>query len=174
MRVAFLSIALNTGSRSPGELEMTRSTSDVAACCSRASLSSRVRSASFFSNAAAREPRIRSTRVLTFVLVERTLRLRFSLFGPLRDKTTPPTAVAPCCRLRATLPIIGRIARSGPVVVFLERHAADRATLNVTALPWRHGVPGMRWFGIARVLPLAKSIAGGSRARERQPARFEN
>ena len=31
MRVAFSSIALNTGSSSPGELEMTRKTSDVAA-----------------------------------------------------------------------------------------------------------------------------------------------
>ena len=43
MRVAFSSIASNTGSSSPGELEMTRSTSEVAVCCSSASLSSRVR-----------------------------------------------------------------------------------------------------------------------------------
>ena len=42
MRVAFASMVSNTGSRSPGELEMTRSTSEVAACCSSAS-------ASFFS-----------------------------------------------------------------------------------------------------------------------------
>ena len=52
MRVAFASIALKTGSSSPGELEMTFSTSDVAVCCSsdserssvrwRSSLSSRV------------------------------------------------------------------------------------------------------------------------------------
>ena len=34
MRVAFASIALKTGSSSPGELEMTFSTSDVAVCCS--------------------------------------------------------------------------------------------------------------------------------------------
>ena len=34
---------LNTGSSSPGELEMTRSTSEVAVCCSSASESSRVR-----------------------------------------------------------------------------------------------------------------------------------
>ena len=34
MRVAFSSIALNTGARSPGELEMTFSTSEVAVCCS--------------------------------------------------------------------------------------------------------------------------------------------
>ena len=32
----------NTGCRSPGELEITRSTSDVAVCCSRASFRSRV------------------------------------------------------------------------------------------------------------------------------------
>ena len=47
MRVAFSSIAWNTGSSSPGELEMTFSTSAVAVCCSivrsrRSSLSSRV------------------------------------------------------------------------------------------------------------------------------------
>jgi hypothetical protein len=41
MRVAF-----STGSNSPGELEMTRSTSEVAVCCSSAS-------ASFFSNSRA-------------------------------------------------------------------------------------------------------------------------
>jgi hypothetical protein len=33
----------DTGSSSPGEQEMTRSTSEVAVCCSRASASSRVR-----------------------------------------------------------------------------------------------------------------------------------
>ena len=43
MRTAFASIAWKTGSNSPGELEMTPSTSNVAVCCSSASLSSRVR-----------------------------------------------------------------------------------------------------------------------------------
>ena len=38
MRTAFSSIAANTGSRSPGELEITWSTSDVAVCCSNASV----------------------------------------------------------------------------------------------------------------------------------------
>ena len=38
MRVAFSSMAWNTGSSSPGELLMTRSTSEVAVCCSSASL----------------------------------------------------------------------------------------------------------------------------------------
>ena len=45
MRIAFSSMAWNTGSRSPGELEMTCSTSEVAVCCcsnSRDSLSRRV------------------------------------------------------------------------------------------------------------------------------------
>ncbi|MGC1858797.1 MAG: hypothetical protein WA725_18855, partial [Pseudolabrys sp.] len=45
MRKALSSIALNTGSSSPGELEMTVNTSVVAVCCcndSRSSLSSRV------------------------------------------------------------------------------------------------------------------------------------
>src|SRR5262249_41399875 len=39
MRTAFSSIALNTGSSSPGELEMTCSTSEVAVFCSGASVS---------------------------------------------------------------------------------------------------------------------------------------
>ena len=43
IRTAFFSIALNTGSSSPGEREMTCSTSAVAVCCSSAS-------ASFFSS----------------------------------------------------------------------------------------------------------------------------
>ena len=43
MRVAFSSIVWKTGSSSPAEVEMTRSTSEVAVCCSSASLSSRVR-----------------------------------------------------------------------------------------------------------------------------------
>ena len=48
------SMAWNTGSSSPGELEMTRSTSEVAVCCSSAS-------ASFFSRSAS-DSRMRSTR----------------------------------------------------------------------------------------------------------------
>ena len=43
MRVAFSSIAWNTGSSSPGELEMTFSTSEVAVCCSSDSVRSSVR-----------------------------------------------------------------------------------------------------------------------------------
>ena len=43
MRVAFSSMVWNTGSRSPGELEMTLSTSEVAVCCSSDSASSRMR-----------------------------------------------------------------------------------------------------------------------------------
>jgi hypothetical protein len=43
MRTAFSSMAWNTGWRSPGELEMTPSTSEVAVCCSSDSLRSSVR-----------------------------------------------------------------------------------------------------------------------------------
>ena len=42
-RVAFARIVSNTGCSSPGELEMTPSTSEVAVCCSRATASSRAR-----------------------------------------------------------------------------------------------------------------------------------
>ena len=44
MRTAFSSMVANTGCRSPGELLMTWSTSDVAVCCSSASVRSAVRS----------------------------------------------------------------------------------------------------------------------------------
>jgi hypothetical protein len=43
MRTAFASMVENTGSSSPGEPEMTCSTSEVAVCCSKASLRSSVR-----------------------------------------------------------------------------------------------------------------------------------
>jgi len=49
-RVAFASMASNTGCRLPDELEMTLSTSEVAVCCSSASASSRVRASSFCSS----------------------------------------------------------------------------------------------------------------------------
>ena len=50
MRVAFASKTSNTGVRSPGEPEMTFSTSLVAVCCSSASLRSSVRWRSSFSS----------------------------------------------------------------------------------------------------------------------------
>ena len=50
MHVALSSIASNTGSSSPGELEMTFSTSQVAVCCSSNSVRSSVRWRSSFSS----------------------------------------------------------------------------------------------------------------------------
>src|SRR6266702_3494934 len=58
-RVAFASIAWNTGCSSPGELLMTRSTSEAAVCCSSASLRSRVSNATFFFRPATEAPRWR-------------------------------------------------------------------------------------------------------------------
>src|SRR5215469_6122377 len=81
MRVAFSSMAWNTDSRSPGELEMTRSTSEVAASRSDAS-------ASFFSSPDL-DARLRTARALAFVPVELSLRPPVRLFAPLRDKVTP-------------------------------------------------------------------------------------
>src|SRR5262245_49287306 len=94
MRVAFSNIAWKTGSSSPGELEMTFSTCEVAVCCSnapasclRASASSRVRASScFFNSISELGPLL--TRALAFVPVERSLRPRVGLFAPLRDKVT--------------------------------------------------------------------------------------
>ena len=97
MRIAFSSMAWNTGSSSPGELEMTRSTSEVAVCCSSASAScfprfgelAGVRASSFFSRSALGTRASRPTRVLAFVPLERSLRPPVRLFAPLRDKVTP-------------------------------------------------------------------------------------
>src|SRR5262249_38453460 len=80
-----------TGCSSPGEREMTCSTSEVAVCCSsasercpRASASSRVCASSCFFNSISEFPLL--TCALAFVPVERSLRLRVGLFAPLRDK----------------------------------------------------------------------------------------
>jgi hypothetical protein len=62
VRVALANMAWNTGSNSPGELEMTRNTSEVALCCSSAS-------ASLFSRCA-RGSRS-ATPLLAFVPAER-------------------------------------------------------------------------------------------------------
>ena len=64
MRKAFSSMVLNTGSSSPGELEMTRSTSSVAACCSQASLNWRCASASGRSRSVAFPAPSRPSRAL--------------------------------------------------------------------------------------------------------------
>ena len=93
MRTAFASMVSKTGSNSPGELEMTCSTSEVAVCCSSASDSSRVRVSSFFSRSRAcalsfvikvtRALSDGATRVLAFVPVERSLRPRVRSLRPL-------------------------------------------------------------------------------------------
>src|SRR5262249_44252971 len=66
---------------------MTRSTSEVAVCCSSASASSRLYASSCCSSSA-RGSRTRPPRALGFVPVERSLRPRVGLFAPLRDKVT--------------------------------------------------------------------------------------
>src|SRR5215813_8837884 len=94
MRKAFSSMVLNTGCSSPGEREMTLSTSEVAVCCSsaskrcpRASSRSRVRASScFFNSISELGPLL--TCALAFVSAERSLRPRVGLFAPLRDKVT--------------------------------------------------------------------------------------
>src|SRR5215831_19862230 len=94
MRVAFASMASKTGCKSPGEMEITRSTSEVAVCCSsasercpRASASSRVRASScFFNSIIELGPSL--TCALAFVPVERGLRSSLGFFAPLRDKVT--------------------------------------------------------------------------------------
>src|SRR5215467_1642993 len=108
MRVAFASIAWNTGSSSPGELEITPSTSEVAVCrasaserCPRASASSRVRASScFFNSISELGPLL--TRALAFVPVERSLRPRVGLFAPLRDKVTSSARLVDLCWLLQT------------------------------------------------------------------------
>ena len=105
-RVAFSSMAWNTGSSSPGELEMTlqhlggrRLLLQRLGRCFRASARSRLRALSSFSRSLARALRVlisvawdasdAATRVPAFVPVERSLRPPVRLFAPLRDKVTP-------------------------------------------------------------------------------------
>ena len=66
-------MAWKTGSNSPGELEITRSTSEVAVCCSSASASSRVRASSCFFNSISELGSL-LTCALAFVLVEEASR----------------------------------------------------------------------------------------------------
>src|SRR5215831_11298383 len=66
-------MAWNTGSRSPGELLITRSTSDVAVCCSSASDSSRVRCCSASNNRTFPD---RNHRLISERLQQRNLALR--------------------------------------------------------------------------------------------------
>src|SRR6516165_2867131 len=108
MRVAFSSIAWNTGSSSPGELEITCSTSDVAVCCSsasercsRASARSRLQFSSCCSRSAC-GLRIRPTPDLAFVPPERSLRPRAGLFAPLRAKITSSALVDLCWLLQTS------------------------------------------------------------------------
>jgi hypothetical protein len=107
IRTAFSSMALNTGSSSPGELLMTCSTSEVAICCSSASLSffsrSRARALSFFIRAVWGSFD-KATCVLAFVPVERRPVMRVRLFAPLRAKIT--SLAQPLVRLRLAQPRI--------------------------------------------------------------------
>ena len=72
IRVAFESIAWNTGSSSPGEREMTCRTSEVAVCCSSASESWRLRAAFSFA---------RSTTGLSGVEPSRSSDLRLAIWS---------------------------------------------------------------------------------------------
>src|SRR5262249_11479606 len=116
-RVAFASMASNTGSKSPGELEMTRSTSEVAVCCSNASVS-------FFSSSAVGS-RVWPTRVLAFVPVERGLRLRVGLFAPLRDKVTSSA--------QSLVPYSGRPSQGSSLSILTEPHDELAAFHSITS-----------------------------------------
>src|SRR5262245_51663823 len=110
MRVALASIVSNTGSSSPGEPEMMRSTSEVAACCSRASTSSRVTRSSCSCISAGEGPRPRavvdSLRRLSFVV----LRWRIFIAAPSvaapayhqRNRCTDASHGAPLTMFRIT------------------------------------------------------------------------
>src|SRR6516164_4960810 len=79
-RAALSATASKTGWTLLGELLMTLRISEVAVCCSSASAS--------FIPRSSRDLRLRPTRTLAFVPVERSLRPRVGLFAPLRDKVT--------------------------------------------------------------------------------------
>jgi hypothetical protein len=75
-------MALNTGSSSPGELEMMRSTSDVAFCCSSSSSRSRLSNASFLSLPATDEGKLRATSGALRRFDSRAVFLRFFIASP--------------------------------------------------------------------------------------------
>ena len=81
IRTAFANMAWNTGSSSPGELMMTRSTSD-----GRRLPLQRLGELPFQLGRGIH--RRGPTRVLAFVLVERRPGMPVRLFAPLRDKVT--------------------------------------------------------------------------------------
>jgi hypothetical protein len=97
MRVALSRIVLNTGFSSPGELEITCNTSEIAVCCSSASDSSRLQASSCCSRSA-RGLRFRRARFLAMVPVERRRPPGVRLFTPLRDKVTSSAPLVPSGR----------------------------------------------------------------------------
>src|SRR5215831_5317899 len=119
-------MASNTGCRSPGELEMTRSTSEVAVCCSSASASSRVRASSCFFNSF-NELGPLLTRALAFVLFER-MRPRVALFAPLRDKVTSSAR---------SLVLFQSASHGSSLSILTEPH--DKLAPPITRSPHRRG-----------------------------------
>src|SRR6516225_3732976 len=79
----------------------SRSPSQRARCCSRASASSRVRASScFFKSISELGPLL--TSAAAFAPVERSLRPRVGLFAPLRDKVTSSARLVDLCWLLQT------------------------------------------------------------------------
>src|SRR6516162_2383268 len=121
-RVAFASIALNTDSSSPGELEMTLRTSEVAACCSSASSRSRVRWSSCFCRSAALGLRRRAA-------VGALLRLGF--------------VVLPCCAFAGLRLIVRRrltLPSHGPTII---RYHIIRAVVQHSKIECRVSAWGL-------------------------------
>src|SRR5262245_36203656 len=135
-------MAANTGCNSPGELEMTCSTSEVAVCCSsasercpRASASSRVRASScFFNSISELGPLL--TRALAFVPVERSLRPRVGLFAPLRDKVTSLA--------QPLVPLPGRPSQGSSLSILTEPHA-ELAPFHTRSSRRRYSLNGALW-----------------------------
>jgi hypothetical protein len=148
-RTAFSSIVLNAGSSSPGELLMTWSTSDVAACCSNASARccrASARSRLYFSSCCSRSARgwrFQRTRDLTFVLVERRPPMRVRLFTPLRDKVTSSAqSLVPC----------GRASRGSSLSILAEPH--DELPHSITSSARASTVGGISMPSALAVLRL--------------------
>ncbi len=108
-RVAFSTMVLKTGSSSPGELEMTPSTSDVAVCCSNASLSSCVRSSTCFSSRSAACAFSASSSSRSKVFLRQTSTAR-----PIAATSSPPSATMGACKLPpaiASMPLLSAVRR---------------------------------------------------------------
>ena len=156
-------MASNTGCSSPGELEMTRSTSDVAVCCSNDSESSRVRACS------ASNSRTFSIAITAWSAKVVTSSICLSVNGRTSERSTTMTPIGVPSRSSGTPSIVRqspRLVDFAPVVFRIGQHVGDVNRLTLERDPADAAFsPGVHVSGVSiEFLDIrAKAMAGGSR-----------